>query len=106
MRQPPAPASAVATAIDGELVGLDRSVVGITQLSEPKADHLVFAADTARYASDIAAALARGAVVLVPAGSALEPGSGSVIFVENPRGAFASAVRRFFAPVVSPGIAP
>ena len=79
---------------------------GIATVAEATAGRLCFAGDPGQYALQVSAALASGAIVLVPEGhDSVPPGEGAVIAVLNPRAAFADAVRQFFAPGVKPGIA-
>lgn len=96
-------ASAIARELGAELHGPDLIVKGIVPLSQPRAGALTFATDPASAADLYESALAEGAVVLVPAAGA---SGGTSIVVENPRAAFAAAVRAFFAPVVLPGVHP
>lgn len=96
--------SEIATALGGVLHGPDVPVDSIAPLGEPRHGALTFAVDRDGAAVAIRSAVDAGAVVLTTARDDL-PG-GSWIAVENPRAAFAAAVRDFFAPRVEPGVHP
>jgi UDP-3-O-[3-hydroxymyristoyl] glucosamine N-acyltransferase len=104
MSEPPLTASQIAASVDGSLEGPDAEVTGLGVLDSAAAGQLGFATETAVETDAAARAARNGAVLLVPHSA---PGfaHGSVIRVDNPRGAFAEAVRRFFAPPVTPGVA-
>lgn len=85
--------------------GPEREVSGVSPLSAPRDGTLSFCSDPDAAADALRAALDAGAVVLVPNGGE-PPAAGTSIAVENPRGAFALAVREYFAPRVTPGIHP
>lgn len=102
----PVTASAIAAALGASLEGTDREVVAVAPLSDARRDALTFAVDATKSAQQVRAALDDGAVVIVAAGDGVpEAGSGAVITVVNPRGAFAIAVQSFFVPAVLPGVA-
>lgn len=98
-------ASDIADALGAPFLGVDQAVHGIATLGDAVEGTLAFVADPVKYAAPLATALARGAVLLVPAGSVAVPtGQAALIEVENPRGAFAIAVATFFVPSVESGI--
>lgn len=98
--------SHIAATLHGAHRGREVVATGIATVAEAGEGRLCFAGDPQRYALEVAAALAAGAIVLVPEGrDSLATGEGAVIAVANPRAAFAEAVRQFFDAVVEPGIA-
>lgn len=99
-------AAAVARALSAPLRGRDRVLSGLAPLGAATADRLTFVVDPDAYREQLDAALAAGAVVLVPptVASAGEQ-DGAIITVDSPRAAFAIAVAQFFARTPSPGIA-
>lgn len=97
---------AIAEALGATHQGDPVDMVGIATIADAGSGQLCFATDPVRYAEQVQAALAAGAVVMMPAGDGdASPGAGAIIAVPNPRAAFAEAVRRFFAPTVESGVA-
>ncbi|WP_010204854.1 LpxD N-terminal domain-containing protein [Salinibacterium sp. PAMC 21357] len=97
--------SAIAEALGAPFSGSDQVVNGIATLSDATAGTFAFVADPVKYADSFLAATARGAVLLVPIGTGVSTvGEGALLEVENPRGAFAIAVAKFFVPVIEAGI--
>ncbi|WP_439565183.1 LpxD N-terminal domain-containing protein [Microcella sp.] len=106
MTQHVVPSTQIAAALHGSHRGREVVATGVATVADAGTGQLCFAGDLERYALEVDAALAAGAIVLVPEGQdSLVAGEGAIITVANPRAAFADAVRQFFAPVVEPGIA-
>jgi UDP-3-O-[3-hydroxymyristoyl] glucosamine N-acyltransferase len=100
------PASIVAELLGSSVSGTDVHIVRALPVAQAGADALAFVGDVEKHAEALAAALGRGAAVLVPLGTAQPlPTRGCVIPVENPRYAFALALAEFFAPEPGTGIA-
>lgn len=87
------------------LDGTDRAVSRVATLKNPLEGALIFAVDPVAHADAVRAAAAAGATIIVPAGEHPAQGDGSFIIVGNPRAAFADAVREFFEPRPTPGVA-
>lgn len=106
MLNPVLDAATVAQNLDATLLGESRAINAPAAVQSAGAGHLTFAVDVDRYAAQIAAALSAGAAIIVPIGTALpREAVGSLIPVENPRGAFARAVTEYFTEAPLAGIA-
>ncbi|GAB3631127.1 UDP-3-O-(3-hydroxymyristoyl)glucosamine N-acyltransferase [Microbacterium shaanxiense] len=99
-------AATVARSLDASLHGENNPITAPAAIQSAGPGHLTFAVDVERYGAAIESALSAGAVIIAPVGTELPPGvSGSLIVVENPRGAFARAVTDHFTETPLAGIA-
>ena len=106
MKKADVSARTIAEFLEAELRGPDVVIAGLAPLSEAGAAQLTFAMDPAKAADLLETALRGGAVALIPTAEAGELPAGTVIAVDNPRGAFARTVDEFFAPKPERGIHP
>lgn len=99
-------AAHIAASLGSELDGDDLVIVAPAPIQSATAATLTFAVDVERYAAGLHAALEAGAVVIAPLGTSRPPDSrGAIIAVENPRAAFAIAIRQHFTEPPVSGIA-
>lgn len=99
-------AQTIAADLNGTLLGPDALVMTPAPIADASAQTLTFVGDVERFAGEFARALALGATVFAPEGTALPEGSpGSVIAVANPRASFGLAVARYFVPAPPTGVA-
>lgn len=95
-----------AVELDSHAYGADTEITLLAPLGEAGAHTLTFATSPLKYESAVERALNAGAVILVPLDHAgIEPLSGCIIPVDNPRAAFAMLATNHFTPKVVAGIA-
>ncbi|WP_309620551.1 LpxD N-terminal domain-containing protein [Salinibacterium sp.] len=92
--------------LQAPVVGPDTGITALATLSNPREGALVFAVDPVKFADEVARAAEAGAIILVPVIEGVSYDGGTFIVVDNPRAAFAAAVREFFEPRPCAGISP